>query len=78
MMVEDGAEFTRVLHINPDALARRHTAFSNLDELCEKHLPTLRIRSAPDEIDRLELRILADAYDARQKENDDPRRAMRG
>jgi hypothetical protein len=60
-----------------DDLVKKYTAASNLNELCElgkgtSYRPSIYVRG------NAEKKRLADAYDARQVELDDPRKAFRG
>jgi hypothetical protein len=60
-----------------DDLVRKYTAAKTLDELCElgkktDYRPSIYVNGSAEK------KMLADAYDARQAELGDPRRAFRG
>jgi hypothetical protein len=62
-----------------DALCRRYTVAETLDELCDLGSETGYVPSLYGDRDHVDSkRHLADAYDARQQERGDPRRAYRG
>lgn len=76
-MRAEGGEFALHLTVDVDRLARKYTACNSLEQLCERRTPTLCTDSAPTHNDRLELRLLADAYDRRQAKRGDERRVQR-
>jgi len=60
---KQGGQWAARLSVDPDRLARKHTAFTSLAQLCRHRVPALR--------------LLADAYDKHQADRGDPRRAER-
>jgi len=77
MIRDKGGEWAARLTVDPDRLARKYTAFTSLAALCQRRVPRLRTESAASDQDRLELRLLADAYDRYQQQRGDPRRVER-
>jgi len=72
-----GGQWAARLTVDTDRLARKYTAFTSLAQLCKHRVPSLRTETAPSANDRLELRLLADAYDEHQAKRGDPRRVER-
>jgi len=66
--------------INDDQLTAKYTAFRTMQEMLNAkggYSPSLRTQSAATYQERIELGLLADAYDAYQGARGDPRRATR-
>jgi hypothetical protein len=83
------ADYLRHAHPLPDGgglwldvLTIRNTAFDSFADLVFArggYYPSFsRMQTAPDERDRWEYEVLADAYDLAQERRGDPRRAWRG
>ena len=70
----------RVAPPNIDELVRAHSGFDSMLDMVQAHesyRPSLATKRGKDDGERLELTLIADAYDAAQEERGDGRRAYR-